>query len=235
MTNVSGSRGKVDLRNRLRQIGIEALEADGWQVERIPKSGKSSVRRITRGNESRRVAIRTTQDTYISFPRNADDTEWVTLSEVDSVVAVSVDDAASPKFGLVHMIDADDMRERFDRAYAARRAADHSIPVGRGVWVPLYVPDAASPPSHVGGGAGIDNPPIARVSLTARPRTGTAAEGTPRTSAGGSGGNGGVGGTKAPAGTSGDDTGPLTFAQAKRGLGLYYDVDPSKIRITVEA
>ena len=235
MTNVSGSPGKVNLRNLLRQIGVEALQKNGWRVERIPKSGKSSVRRITKGKESRRVAIRTTQDTFISFPRNADDTEWVTLSEVDSVVAVSVDDRTSPEFAQVHIIDGDEMRDRFDRAYAARRAAEHSIPIGRGVWVPLYGEDATSPPSQVGGGAGDAHPPIARVPLSGRAPIAAAPAARSLGTAGAFGGGGSNERMRIAVDGSGDGPGPLTIAQARRGLALYLDVDPSSIRITVEA
>jgi hypothetical protein len=161
MTNVYGSPKKAGTRSRLFQIGVETLEREGWTVERIPGIGKSSVRRITKREEIRTVSIRTTQDTAIAFPRNKDDSGWVTLSDVDAVVAVSVDDADDPKFALVHMIDGDEMRDRFDRAYAARIGAGHSIPLGRGVWLQLYIPDAADPPARVGGGAGLDNAPIA--------------------------------------------------------------------------
>ena len=96
MTNVWTSPEKVDRRDRLFDIGVKTLERQGWTVERIPKSGKSSVRRITKDGKSQTVSIRTTQDTYIAFPRNQDDTAWVTLSEVDAVVAVSVDDGDNP-------------------------------------------------------------------------------------------------------------------------------------------
>ena len=225
MTNVFGKPGKAPLRRLLFQIGIEALEKEGWRVERIPRAGKSSVRRITKGKESLRVAIRTTQDTYISFPRNADDSAWVTLGEVDKVVAVSVDEPTKPKFAQVHLIDGDDMRKRFDRAYAARLAADHSIPVGRGVWVPLYIEDAPSPPSHVGGGAGLVNRAIAKVPLEAAVRSaassGPGAPATPR--------------VPDAAGSGDRETPPLTIAQAKLGLARHFGVEPSSIRITVEA
>jgi hypothetical protein len=76
----------------LFDIGVEALEKEGWKVSRVPGSGKSSLRRITRGTESLDVSIRTTQDTWIAFPRTPDDKSWRTLSDVDAVVAVSVDD-----------------------------------------------------------------------------------------------------------------------------------------------
>lgn len=35
----------------------------------------------------------------------------------------------------------------------------------RGVWLPLYLPDAESPPAQVGGGAGLAHRAIARVPL----------------------------------------------------------------------
>lgn len=214
MTNVYGRPEKVGMRSRLFQIGAEALEKEGWTVERIPGVGKSSVRRITKGGESRVVSIRTTQDTYIAFPRNKDDSAWVTLSDVDAVVAVSVDDTDDPKFALVHMIDGDEMRGRFDRAYAARLGAGHSIPLGRGVWLPLYIPDAADPPAHVGGGAGLDNAPLARIPL--KPEDGDA-DAIP-----------------GPVEADGDKK-PLTIVEAKRRLALSLGVDPSNIKITVEA
>src|SRR5207253_15564 len=128
-------------------------------------SGKSSVRRITKNGKSKVVSIRTTQDTYIAFPRTQDDKAWVTLSEVDAVVAVSVDDGDNPKFALVHMLPGDEMRDRFDRTYAARKSANHTIPLGRGVWLSLYLDEATSPPHLVGAGAGIAHPPIVRVPL----------------------------------------------------------------------
>src|SRR5262245_30293778 len=139
MTNVFATPVKVTRRDSLFQAGLDTLKRDGWKVERIPGFGKSSVRRITKGGKRLKVAIRTTQDTWIAFPRTQDDKGWVTLSDVDVVIAVSVDDPDEPRFAQVHWIDAEEMRDRFDRAYAARMAAGHTIPLGRGVWVPLYV------------------------------------------------------------------------------------------------
>ena len=216
MINVYGSSKKAGTRSRLFQIGVESLEREGWTVERIPGIGKSSVRRITKGGESRVVSIRTTKDTAIAFPRNKDDSGWVTLSDVNAVVAVSVDDPADPKFALVHMIDGDEMRDRFDRAYAARIGARHSIPLGRGVWLRLYIPDAADPPTHVGCGAGLDNAPLARIPLKSED------------------GDGDADAIPEPAKADGDDK-PLTIVEAKRRLALSLGVDPSNIRITVEA
>lgn len=166
MTNIFGSPQKVLLRDRLKEIGVQALEREGWTVTRIPGSGKASLRRISRGSESLKVAFRTSQDTWIAFPRTPDDKSWRTLAEVDAVVAVSVDDKANPRLVLVHMLPGDEMRDRFERAYRARRKADHKIPVGRGVWLALYDEEASSPPRRVGAGAGLKHPAFAKVPLT---------------------------------------------------------------------
>jgi len=217
MTNVWTSPEKVDRRGRLFNIAVQTLQREGWTVERIPNSGKSSVRRITKDGKSQVASIRTSQDTWIAFPRNKKDTEWVTLSEVDVVVAVSVDDAASPKFARVHMLDGDEMRARFDRAYSARRAANHSIPRGRGVWLSLYHDEAKSPVQMVGAGAGIAHAPIATVSLDPDKR-----------------GEEAIVDGKHP-NASGREGKRLTIAEAKVGLALLLGVDPANIKITVEA
>jgi hypothetical protein len=257
MTNVSSTPKKVWLRRRLFQIGVQVLQGEGWAVEKIQGIGKASVRRITKGTAKRVVAIRTTQDQYISFPRNAQDKAWVTLSDVDAVVAVSVDDVSSPKVALVHMVEGEEMRDRFDRAYQARLAAGHSIPVGRGVWVPLYLPDEPIPPAHVGGGAGLVNPPLARVpiELPAPRAPGRYGPGSDRL------GNLPISrasqhppalrevGRRGSLDTTRDfidghnlegsdelgDAESLTIAEAKRRLALSLGVDSANIKITVEA
>ena len=217
MTNVYATPEKVGTKNRLFKIALEALEQHGWTVERVPGSGKSSVRQITRGETSKKVSIRTTQDTTIAFPRNNADTSWVTLGEVDAVVAVSVDSPEDPKFAQVHMIDGAEMRDRFDRAYKARLAAGHTIPLGRGVWVPLYTPDSTDQPSHVGAGAGLSNPAISRVPLKAgdlKPSVKPA---------------------ELPEMSDEDRVQLLTIPEAKRRLAITLGVDPSNIKIVVEA
>src|SRR5260370_32704373 len=117
MTSVLGTPRKKHTRSLLFQIGIKALHQQGYEVKRIDGSGKSSVRRITKGAQSLKVSIRTTQDKWIAFPRNSEDTAWVTLSEVDAVVVVSVDSVGDPKFAQVHLLAGVDVRQRFYRAY----------------------------------------------------------------------------------------------------------------------
>src|SRR5438105_1764227 len=108
MTNIFGTPVKAQVKERLFEVGIEVLQQQGWKVEKIPGFGKSSVRLITKNGESRKVSIRTTQDQWIAFPRNVPNGGWVTLSDVDAVLPVSVDNVENPKVALVHMIEADE-------------------------------------------------------------------------------------------------------------------------------
>ena len=125
MTDIFGSdNNKRNLKSQLFHIAVGTLEKAGWKVEREQGSGKSSVRRITKGGESKIVSIRTTQDTWIAFPRIKGDKSWRTLDEVDAVVPVSVDDRHNPKFAKVHMIDGDEMRDRTVISTARSRRPD---------------------------------------------------------------------------------------------------------------
>jgi hypothetical protein len=213
MTNVFATPEKGERRDRLFEIGIEALKAQGWAVDRVPGLGKSSVRRIKKDSEEKLVAIRTTQDRWIAFPRTGDDSGWLTLDDVDAVVAVSVDDKEQPKFALVHLFEQTDIKTRFDRAYAARLAAGRSIPIGRGVWLSLYDRESVDVATLVGAGAGLASPPIARAPLK-REEFGIESIASP---------------------TLTTDEAPLTIAEAKRRLARTFGVDPSSIKITVEA
>lgn len=219
MGNVSATVEKVALRKRLFEIGVMALEAEGYLVERVPRAGKSSVRRITKGGVSQISAIRTMQDAHISFPRAPDNKGWTTLSDVDVVVAVSVDDREHPRFAQVHLLDGNVVRDHFERAYAARRRAKYSISPGQGMWISLYDAEKDDPVTLVGAGLGLRYPPIAKVSLDQEPspqKGGVAAEI-----------QNGVGLAL--------DSAPLTISEAKRRLAVALGVSPDSIKITVEA
>lgn len=215
MTNVFGTPEKKTNRRKLFELGERVLEQAGWRIERIQGIGKSSVRRIVKGTEQHTVSIRTTQDTRIAFPRNDDDSGWVTLDDVDYVVAVTVDDKDSPKRGLVYMVDGNEMRERFDRAYSARLDAGHSIPRGRGVWVSMFVAEDPDAPSSIGGGIALGKQPLLTVKL------------------------GDVDGEAAAEplvqASPPQDEAPLTIAEAKRRLAQSLGIDPEKVKIVIEA
>jgi hypothetical protein len=217
MTNVSSNPKKISVRAFLFNAAEDALNKEGWKVERIARSGKSSVRRITKGKNQGTVSIRTSQDTWIAFPRTPDDAAWATLADVDYVVAASVDDGINPQFAQVHLIPGDEMRERFDRAYAARKQAGHTLPVGRGIWLSLYEEESANPVSLVGGGIGLAHPPIAKVPLSGHVVDSLGDE--PEDSA-----------ESAEVAEA-----PLTIAAAKRRLAMSLGVAETDIKITISS
>ena len=217
MTDVGGSE-KIRIRRLLVDSCIQVLEKDGWRVTKVSGFGNARIRRIAKDGKSMLAAIRTTQDQWLAFPRR-EDTRWATLSDVEVAVVAAVD-PGDPQFARIHMIDADELQGRFDRAYAARRAANHTIPHGRGVWIALYEEEASDPVNLVGAGAGIANAPIARVRLTevAAPAASSPAATAPQA-----------------ASVSNPDERALTIAEAKAGLARWFGVDPSNIKITIEA
>lgn len=227
MTNVSGTPKKRSTKRGLFAFAIQTLEKEGWTVSRVPRGGKASLRLITRGKDTHKVSIRTSQDTWIAFPRDRSGKDgWVTLDDVDFVIAASVNDKVNPTEARIHMIPGDEARDRFDRAYKARKAAQHSIPAGRGVWVSLYEKDAPDPVSHVGAGAGLAHKPIGVLDLTK---------------------------SSLPSGVADDDAddeveddgpvavaapealeGPLSIPEAKRRLAATLGVPESAIKISIE-
>lgn len=228
MTNVSGP-GKVAIRNFLRRTALKELERQGYKIERIPRAGKGSLRRISKGNESKVATIRTSQDTWYAFPRNDSNTGWSTLEDAEVVVVASLTEKESMRANF-HIMPADDIRARFDRAYTARVKAGHVIPEKRGIWLSLYEPEGNSPVSHVGAGAGLAYKPFAKevpIIIDGDDQGGDDEEDTVEDAS--------VSppvATAAPAASS--DEGPLTIAEAKRRLALTFGVEPSAIKIIVE-
>lgn len=218
MTNIFSSPKKVSRKKFLFNAGIEALEKDGWTVDRIPKIGKSSIRRAVKGDESKVVTIRTSQDTYVAFPRDEEAEEWATLAMADMVVAATVDDRENPRFAHVHLIDGDEMRDRFDRSYKARIDAGHVIPAGRGMWLSLYEQEQNDVPTLVGAGAGLDNPPALRVPLGQEDKDESAAEIE----------------VVAAEAILPDSNPQLSIADAREQLAKTFGVDPSNVKISIE-
>ena len=225
MTNIFKTPKKVTTRDLLIEASERVLRRDGWSISRVGGTGKSSIRRIQKGESDLLVSIKSTQDQWLAFSRTPDDKAWSTLADVDAVVVSSVDEIDRPRRARVHLIDAASLRDRFDRAYAARLAANRSIPVGRGVWISLYDREDGSV-TLVGAGAGRDTPEMAIEPLT-RPHDD---EPSPPSD---------VNAITEAAPTEIDDDEPvgeppLTIAEAKRRLAITFGVDPSAIRITVE-
>lgn len=220
MTNVYNEPHKLPIKKRLFEIGLQTLEKEGYTIGRIRGAG-SSVRRATKGNKNLTVTIRTSQTQWFAFPRTGNDKGWLSLDGADLVVVVAIDD--SREMAMPFIFPGDIVRERFDKLYAARRAAGHSIPVKRGVWLSLFSGDKSDAPIYVGAGLGYEDK--------------YQREKVP------------LGFTAGPAGSSDDDDeddvaetlqsdssdeGPLTIPEAKRRLALTFGVDPSAIKIIVE-
>jgi hypothetical protein len=214
MPNIFAVPEKGLRKTQLFDLALQALAEQGYLVERVRGSGKSSLRRITKDGRSQIATIRTSQDCWIAFPRNENDVGWSTLEDADVVVATSVDDKYEPRFANIHLIPADEMRKRFDRARDAKLAAGHVIPEKRGVWLSLYKQEANEPVNLVGAGAGIQYPPVARFELEAGEEIADAEEvSSPPVSP--------------PVGER------FTITDAKKKLAAFYDVPESAITITI--
>lgn len=227
MTNVSAP-GKVEIRQFLFATAISELERNGWKVERIPRAGKGSLRLITKGAERKKISIRTSQDTWIAFPRNETNTGFATLEDVDVVIAASLaekHDATTAKF---HWIEGDDMRARFNRLYEAKAKANHVIPEGRGIWLSLYDEEKTDPVSLVGAGVGRPeaNTLFAEVSIPGVKEGGPILDDEAEADD--------EAAPAAPAQMPSPDDGPLTIPEAKRRLAMTFGVSPDQIKITVE-
>lgn len=226
MTNVSAP-GKVAVRNFLRTRAIEELKKLGYRVERIPRAGKGSLRRLVKDGVTKTVTIRTSQDTWIAFPRNAEDTGWSTLEDADLVVAASLTAKDSDRAN-IHLFDADDIRARFDRALTARQEANHVIPPERGIWISLYQKEARDPVSMVGAGAGLDRKSLLAENIPVE---------VSGSDLGGEAEDAQVPPTPPPRAAAAAPSSfeePLTIPEAKRRLAITFGVDPSAIKITVE-
>jgi hypothetical protein len=227
MTNVS-TPVKKKLRVALKQAALDALASQGWKVEK-PKGYGSSVRLLRRGAEQRLVSIRTSQGTQIAFPRDADG-KWVSLNGVDVVIAASVDNYVNPTAINVHWMDAKVVKDSFDRTFAARMSQNHTIPVGRGVWLPLYEAESNDTPRLVGSGLGLKFPPIYTIPLNEAVAKAEDANDDEESDE--------VAEDDAPDAAQHapqhTDEVPMTIAEAKRRLAVSLGVDPSNIKITIE-
>ena len=222
MTNIFATPKKLATRTGLFAFAVETLENEGWEVSRVKRGGKASLRLITKGKESHKVSIRTSQDAWIAFPRKTKEAGWVTLDDVDFVVAVSVNERHSPTLARVHMIPADEARSRFDRAYEARKAAGHVLHDGRGIWLSLYDKDGNDPVTHVGAGMGLDYPALATIDLTKASLPD------------GSGKSEEQEDDEDDAAASEPEPETLTIPEAKRRLALTLGVPETAIKISIE-
>ncbi|RWK48104.1 hypothetical protein [Mesorhizobium sp.] len=228
MTNIYATPEKIQYAKRLFEIGIEYLEGQGYEVSRVPRAGKKSLRRVKKGKEEFNVAIRTSQDQWFAFPREDATGNWLGMDDVEVqrviVVALNTREEGKEKIGLVHDFSASEVRDRLNKNFEARYAANPNVDTSHGNWISLYHQEANEPVSFVGAGIGLKFPPKARIPLFGA--TSNEVEEEDLAEADGSS-------EVAPA-VAEIVVEPLTIPEAKRRLALTFGVDPSAIKITVE-
>lgn len=162
MTDIFKNENKLIRRRKLLSAAKIALIKDGWEILHAPEAAGRAVFRINRNNESHLVSIRTTQDQWFAF-LPLEEGGWKTLDYVDKVIVSSVDVVENPKEAWVYMFEAEYIRERFDKAYAARTKDGKILPFDRGMWVSLFVKDDSITPHFIGGGVAIDKDRLLRI------------------------------------------------------------------------
>ncbi|OWO92519.1 hypothetical protein B5E41_22440 [Rhizobium esperanzae] len=226
MTNIYATPEKVQYAKRLFEIGIEYLEREGYEISRVPRAGKKSLRRVKKGKEEFNVAVRTSQDQWFAFPRNDSTGKWLGMDDVDVqrviVVALNTREEGKEKIALVHDFKASEVRDRLNKNYRARHAANPNIDISHGNWISLYNEEVSEPTSYVGAGIGLAFPPCDRVPLFGVASNDVEEEDLADAD------------EPMPAASAPVIDEPLTIPEAKRRLALTFGVDPSAIKILVE-
>jgi len=208
MANQSNGNTQGTGAPKLFDLAVAALKQDGWAVQRVADSRKSSERMISKKGKTLRVTIRTSRDHWLAFPmKDADGTQFGPLATADRVV-VATPDPDDSAYALVFDFPADDIRKRFDKALAARTKAGHAVRKQQhGMWVSLFQREGEGHPIYtVGGGVAREYKPFARL-----PIDGAVSE-------------------QSPATLLSD-----LIATAKRKIAAAAGIDPSQVRISIEA
>jgi hypothetical protein len=133
--------------------------AQGYKLTRVPGRGLSNVWNVEKDGKTKVAAIRTTRDRWIAFPPLENGTKWKTLDDVELVVVAAVDSKDDPKNVEVYIFPATEVRQRFDKALAARTKAGHVNKDNFGMWVALD-PDPRNIAASVGGGIAKQYKPV---------------------------------------------------------------------------
>jgi hypothetical protein len=149
----------------LFNIGVKALERDGWRV--TPAGCRSpSLVLIEKDGAIKTAAITTTNRNQIGYNRRSDDSGWQTLSDAEVIVMVAVDKPKEATSANVHYFPADEVLSRFDRYWIANKAAhDYKEVPDHGFWLNLYKEESVEHITLIGAGLGLKYPPIANFAL----------------------------------------------------------------------
>jgi len=143
-----------------------AAQEQGYALSRVPGRGMSNVWNIEKNGKILVASIRTTRDRWIAFPPLEGGKKWKTLDGVGAVIVAALDSKDDAKNVEVYYFPADEVRARFNAAYAARAKDGHKIPDNFGMWIALD-PDSRGIASSVGAGLAAKYKPIATYPLDA--------------------------------------------------------------------
>jgi hypothetical protein len=115
----------------------KATVAQGYTLSRVPGRGLSNIWNISKNGKTNVASIRTTRDRWIAFPPLEGGTKWKTLDDVETVIVAAVDSRENPEKIEVYIFPAEEVRKRFDAAYAARIEDGRTIKDNFGMWVAL--------------------------------------------------------------------------------------------------
>lgn len=132
---------------------------EGYTLRRVPGRGLSNVWNMQKDGKTQVASIRTTRDLFIAFPPLEGGKKWKTLDEVDQVVVASVDSKEDPKNVEVYIFPADEVRKRFNAAYAARAKDQQVLRDGFGMWVALHK-DTRGIAASIGSGLADEYKPV---------------------------------------------------------------------------
>lgn len=164
MTNRLKLMGETASWRLMVGAATKGAEAKGYRLARQPGRGLSNTWEMEKGGVTKVASVRTTRDRWIAFPPLEKGKRWKTLDDVDLVLASVVDDKDDPQNVEVYLFPADEVRKRFDAAYAARIAAGNVLRENYGMWVNLD-PDDRGLAVSAGSGLAKDYPAIAKFSL----------------------------------------------------------------------
>ncbi|RWO40430.1 MAG: hypothetical protein EOS11_19710 [Mesorhizobium sp.] len=121
----------------LVEAAKKGAESQGYALTRVPGRGLSNIWSITKNGKTQTASIRTTRDRWFAFPPLRGGTKWKTLDDVEVVIVATVDSKDDPENVEVYIFPADEVRARFNAAYAARIKSGQKTKDNFGMWVAL--------------------------------------------------------------------------------------------------
>ena len=129
------------LYNILREFGVNALE--DWCPKHIGMKHRYTIKK---DNEERYIQITTSQKHKLKYEKK--DGKWISLSDVDFIIAVTVDNTKKPKNAIVYMIDACKIEALADSKCEDKEVGNFSIKmeIPKNLEDPMYLEDIAYTP-----------------------------------------------------------------------------------------